>query len=114
MSPPEALNTNNHNTATNDGDDETAATTNVDLSLVDTWIDDDDQDDKKDDPFRIVRKTQLEKLTSRDAFDARLHTFRPLTYFCKPTSLSPIVCARFGYVPTTHIHTHQMRLTTTK
>lgn len=30
------------------------------------------------------------------AYQQRLETFRPSTYFAKPPSLSPIVCARFG------------------
>lgn len=33
----------------------------------------------------------------RRAFQDRLETFSPLTYFCKPNSLSPVVCARFGW-----------------
>lgn len=35
---------------------------------------------------------------SRKAFQQRLQSFRPATYFAKPASISPLVCARFGYV----------------
>ena len=37
---------------------------------------------------------------SRDAYLQRLRSFHVSTYFAKPESLSPIVCARFGYVRT--------------
>ena len=35
---------------------------------------------------------------SRSAFHKRLCTFSPATYFAKPAIISPLVCARFGYV----------------
>lgn len=35
---------------------------------------------------------------SRGAFHKRLCTFSPATYFAKPAIISPLVCARFGYV----------------
>lgn len=35
---------------------------------------------------------------SRRAYHERLLTFRPATYFAKPASISPLICARFGYV----------------
>jgi hypothetical protein len=34
----------------------------------------------------------------REAYEKRLLTFSPATYFAKPPSLSPLVCARLGYV----------------
>ena len=34
----------------------------------------------------------------RLAYRKRLETFSAATYFAKPAELSPIVCARFGYV----------------
>jgi hypothetical protein len=33
----------------------------------------------------------------QDNFRKRLRTFSPATYFAKPTTLSPIICARFGW-----------------
>jgi C3HC zinc finger-like len=109
-------------------EDDSATTTNnnkendkvVDLTMLNTWIvdhdddgDDDVNDDDEDDAekttattkkpsfermLRRCQQTQLQKVTSREAVQSRLKTFRPLTYFCKPASLSPLVCARFGYV----------------
>ncbi len=35
---------------------------------------------------------------ARRAYHERLVTFQPATYFAKPASISPLVCARFGYV----------------
>jgi hypothetical protein len=34
----------------------------------------------------------------RTSFQRRVASFRPTNYFGRPTSLSPVVCARFGYV----------------
>jgi len=82
-------------TTTDNNEDYTSV---VDLSLLDTSTGDINQTNQSNNPVAIVRMTQMEKLTSRQAFDERLKTFSPLTYYCKPTALSPIVCARFGYV----------------
>ena len=90
---------------TTGGNDTDATTAAIDLSLLDTWIDkqDDDDNNNSDQDLHLAltvhrKRTRLEELTSRQAYESRLQTFRPLTYFCKPTSISPIVCARFGYV----------------
>ncbi|CAB9510668.1 Nuclear-interacting partner of ALK [Seminavis robusta] len=80
--------------------------TKVDLSLLDTWIDDNSKEQDATEKLsfesrlRQLQRNELEKLTSREAFRSRLETFRPLTYFCKPTPLSPLVCARFGWTNT--------------
>jgi C3HC zinc finger-like len=84
-------------------DDNGSTTTNeVDLSVLDTWIAQDEEDAEVKPSFeqmlRRCQRTHIQKLTSREAVQARLKTFRPLTYFCKPASLSPLVCARFGCV----------------
>lgn len=71
----------------------------VDASLFDKWVDKPQEESAtvyRDILVRHKPKTELEQLMSREAFASRLQTFGPLTYFCKPTSLSPIVCARFG------------------
>jgi C3HC zinc finger-like len=91
--------------ATEDENVSTSTTTNnkeVDLSMLDTWMDQDEEDAVAKPSFeqmlRRCQRTHIQKLTSREAVQSRLKTFRPLTYFCKPTALSPLVCARFGYV----------------
>ena len=97
MTQTEALNDMNAVTTTDENNKNTA--TETALSVLSTWVSkDDDDDDKDSDPFRIVRKTKLQKLSSRECFEERLKTFHSVTYFCKPTVLSPMVCARFGYV----------------
>ena len=98
MTQTEASTNNDINAVTTDENAEASSTAEADLSVLSTWIQDDDDDDNGNkDPFQIVRrKTKLQILTSRQAFEERLKTFHSLTYFCKPTSLSPIVCARFG------------------
>lgn len=99
MTQTEAPNDMNAVTTTDENNKNRA--TETALSVLSTWIskdDDDDDDDKDSDPFRIVRKTKLQKLSSRESFEERLKTFHSVTYFCKPTVLSPMVCARFGYV----------------
>lgn len=67
----------------------------IDLSALDTWIDKDVT--KYDNPLK-TKKVLQQEINSREAFRSRLRTFLPWTYYCKPPSLSPIVCARFGYV----------------
>jgi hypothetical protein len=85
---------------TDEEDEEDTTSTMVDLSVLDNW-----NKTKDGDSFVIVQpKTKWEQLTSREAFVSRLQTFLPLTYFCKPTSLSPLVFARFGYVPHQNIY----------
>ena len=90
-----------------DDDSVPAAAKQVDLTLLDACIDDDVDDFDFDvanakptfeQLLRRNQQTHLQRLTSRKAFQSRLQTFKPLTYFCKPTALSPLVCARFGYV----------------
>lgn len=39
----------------------------------------------------------------RQSYRYRLSTFSPLNFFGKPPSISPIVCARFGYVQCHHL-----------
>ena len=86
--------------STNPTEDQEAPTARVDLSLLETWINDQDDDGNPsfESRLRRLQRTKLQKLTSREAVQKRLATFRPLTYFCKPAALSPLVCARFGYV----------------
>ena len=67
----------------------------IDWSLLEPWIDNDIV--KHDNPLK-PQKVFHQQLLSRDAFQSRLQTFLPLTYYCKPNSLSPLVCSRFGYV----------------
>jgi hypothetical protein len=75
-----------------DGD----STMGVDLSLLDAWTT--AAKKKQQVKIHMPHKDPKDDPYSCEAFGARLQTFLPLTYYCKPTSLSPLVCARFGYV----------------
>ena len=42
----------------------------------------------------VVKSPQTWK--DREAYQRRLSTFKPITYFAKPIALSPLVCSTFG------------------
>jgi hypothetical protein len=44
----------------------------------------------------VVRPRKKPRLLTTDSYLERLKTFSPSTYFAKPTSLSPIICAARG------------------
>jgi hypothetical protein len=50
--------------------------------------------------FEPAKSTKLEALSlgSRSEYEDRLQSFRAHTYYAKPNCLSPLVCARLGYV----------------
>ena len=58
----------------------------------------DDNTRKKQLTTMIRRNNRHQPLIWRDtdAYQRRLSTFRPNTYFAKPLALSPLVCAAFG------------------
>ena len=42
--------------------------------------------------------TSKKLIVQRQAYEERLRSFQAVTYMFKPSCLSPIICARFGYV----------------
>ena len=38
------------------------------------------------------------QVSNRQAYENRLLSFQAATYYAKPACLSPLICARFGYV----------------
>lgn len=118
MIPRDITNNNTTTTTTTDGVvpvvvAAVAAAINDD-SVIDN--DDNDNDDDSDDrdnnnnaPAAIVRREErlLTLLDSTKAppsfvdqqdYENRLLTYRAMTYYAKPSCLSPLFCARFGYV----------------
>lgn len=59
-------------------------------------------DEKDDDPLavldRFLKSPSRHHQRQRQAYGERLASFAAPTYLAKPASLSPLVCARFGYV----------------
>ena len=59
----------------------------------------------------LNRESCLASLTNRQEYEKRLLTFQASTYYAKPPCLSPLFCARFGWVVFLIIHSN---LNTTK
>jgi hypothetical protein len=72
-------------------------------ATINNYFDDDDDDTNNDvRGERILTLLDATKaspsLVDRQEYENRLLTFRASTYYAKPPCLSPMFCARFGYV----------------
>ena len=78
---------------TTNNDDEMAAA--VDATLA-SWRSAFESSPSKERASTVEEAKSPQTWKDREAYQRRLSTFKPSTYFAKPVALSPLVCSAFG------------------